>query len=81
MMFILLALGRRLCFNRILFVALIFVMSRSMNTFSDGRPVSWKQSSLCLAPTTNVQPVSSIPDLFFDFLFYFAAVLFYIFEG
>ncbi len=61
--------------NHILFVALIFVLSGSMNTFSDGRLVSWKQSASCLAHVPNVQPVSSIPGLFFNFLFHFAAIV------
>ncbi len=80
-MFILLALGRRLCFNRIFVVALILILSGSMNTFSGRRPVLWKQSALCLAPVLDVQPVSSIPDLFLIFLFNFAAILFCNFEG
>jgi hypothetical protein len=78
---ILLALGRRLCFNRIFFDALILVLSGSMNTFSDGRPVPWKQSASCSAPTPDVQPVSSIPDWFLIFCFHFAAILFCNFEG
>ncbi len=80
-MFILLALGRRLCFNHILFVTLILVLSGSMNTFLDRRPVLWKQSTSCSAPALYVQPVSSIPDLFLIFLFNFAAILFCNFEG
>ncbi len=79
-MFISLALGHRSCFNHILFVALILVLSGSMNTFLDGRPVSWKQSELCLAPAPNVQPVDSIPDLFFNFLFHFCSNFFCNFE-
>jgi hypothetical protein len=80
-MFILLALGYRLCFNRIIFDALILVLSGSMNTFSDGRPVLWKQSTLRLAPAPNVQPVSNIQDWFLIFLFRFAAILFCNSEG
>jgi hypothetical protein len=79
-MFISLALGHRLCFNCIFFYALILVLSGSMNTFSDGRPMLWKQSALCLAPASNVQPVFSIPDGFLIFLFHFAAILFCNFE-
>jgi hypothetical protein len=75
-MLISLASHQRLCFSRILLVAFIFVLSGSMNTFLDGRLVLWKQSALCLAPAPNVQPMSRIPDLFFSFLFHFAAILF-----
>ncbi len=45
-MFISLASGRRLCFNCILFVALILVLSGSMNTFLNGRrlpPLPWAE--------------------------------------
>jgi hypothetical protein len=68
-MFILLASGQRLCFSHILLVALIFVLSGSMNTFLDGRPMLWDQSTSCSAPTPNVHPISRTPDLVFSFFF------------
>jgi hypothetical protein len=80
-MFILLALGRRLCFNCIFFYALILVLSGSINTFSDGRPVLWKQSMSCSVSAPNVQPVSSMLNWFLTFHFHFAAILFCNFEG
>jgi hypothetical protein len=69
--------AQRLCFRRINFVAGIFDAPGNMNTFSDGRPVSWKNSMSILAPAPDVQPVSKMPDLFAIFCFHFSAVLFF----
>jgi hypothetical protein len=77
-MFISPAPAQRLCFRRIIFVAGIFDVSGNMNTFLDGRPVSWKYSMSISAPAPDVQPVSKMPDLFAIFRFYFYAILFFI---
>jgi hypothetical protein len=75
-MFISPAPVQRLCFKRIIFVASIFVLSGSMNTFLDGRPVSWNNSISISAPAPEVQPVSKMPVLLAIFLFHFSAILF-----
>ncbi len=80
MMFILPALAQRLCFSCICFVALIFDLSGSMQTFLDGKPVSWKQSMSFLAPVPEVQPVSKMPDRFATFCFHFSVILFLTFD-
>jgi hypothetical protein len=56
MMFILPAPAQRLCFSHIVFVVLTFNLSGSMNTFTDGKPVSWKQSMSFSAPMPKVHP-------------------------
>jgi hypothetical protein len=48
-----------------------------MNTFLDGRPVSWKESMSISAPAPDVQPVSKMPDRFATFLFHFSVILFF----
>ena len=65
-----------LCFSCIVFVAFIFVLSGSMNTLLDGRPVSWKQSMSFSAPAPDVQPASKMPVRFAIFCFHFSAILF-----
>ena len=53
-------------------------MFGSMNTFLDGRPVSWKYSMSVSAPAPDVQPVSKMPVLLAIFLFHFSAILFFV---
>jgi hypothetical protein len=77
-MFISPAPARRLCFKRIVFVAGIFVLSGSMKTFFDGRPVSWNNSMSITAPAPEVQPVSKMPVLLAVFLFHFSDILFFV---
>ena len=77
-MFISPAPARRSCFKRIIFVAGIFVLSGSMNTFFDGRPVSWNNSISISVPAPEVQPVSKMPVLLAIFLFHFSAILFFV---
>jgi hypothetical protein len=60
-----------------IFVADIFDVSGSMNTFLDRRPVSWKNSMSLSAPAPDVQPVSKMPDLFAIFRFHFSVILFF----
>jgi hypothetical protein len=57
----------------------ILVLSGSMNTLLDGRPVSWKQSISFSAPAPDVQPVSKMPVRFAIFCFHFSAILFFTF--
>jgi hypothetical protein len=62
-MFISRAVGHRLCFVSILFVALFVRLSGNMKVFVDASPVSTKHSSSSSGAAPDVAPVSSMPIL------------------